>query len=76
VLRNLIAQGARELDIAAHPIASGAGHDAQEFSRAGFPTAMIFVRNANGSHNAHESMEIEDFEKGTRLLAWMLAGVL
>lgn len=73
VLRNLIAQGARELDIAAHPIASGAGHDAQEFSRAGFPTAMIFVRNANGSHNPQEAMRIDDFMRGTQLLAWTLS---
>jgi acetylornithine deacetylase/succinyl-diaminopimelate desuccinylase-like protein len=34
------------------------------------------VRNANGSHNADESMEMEDFAKGTQLLAWMLAGAL
>ena len=34
---------------------------------------MIFVRNANGSHNAKEAMDYADFERGTRLLAWMMA---
>ncbi|WP_446909801.1 M20/M25/M40 family metallo-hydrolase, partial [Klebsiella pneumoniae] len=32
-------------------VASGAGHDAAVFAQAGVPTGMIFVRNANGSHN-------------------------
>ena len=34
---------------------------------------MIFVRNANGSHNPDEAMEIDDFMKGVELLAWYLA---
>jgi N-carbamoyl-L-amino-acid hydrolase len=25
---------------------------------------MIFVRNANGSHNPHEAMELDDFIPG------------
>ena len=33
-----------------------------------FPRGMIFVRNANGSHNPDESMEIDDFIKGVDLL--------
>ena len=68
--------GCRRLSIDAMDIASGGGHDAQEFERCGIPASMIFVRNANGSHNADESMEMEDFAKGTRLLAWMLAAAL
>lgn len=40
---------------------SGAGHDAAVFANAGIPSAMIFVRNENGSHNPHEKMEIADF---------------
>jgi len=36
------------------------------------PTAMIFVRNAHGSHNPREAMEIADFMQGTRLMTWWL----
>lgn len=68
--------GCERLSIPAMDIASGGGHDAQEFERCGIPASMIFVRNANGSHNADEAMEMADFEQGTRLLAWMLAGGL
>jgi len=49
-------------------IASGAGHDAAVFSNAGIPSGMIFVRNANGSHNPNEAMDIEDFLKGLDLM--------
>ena len=35
-------------------IPSGAGHDAAVFANAGIPSAMIFVRNENGSHNPRE----------------------
>lgn len=74
--RRSMEQGCAQLSLDAMDIASGGGHDAQEFERCGIPSSMIFVRNANGSHNARESMEMDDFEKGTRLLAWMLAGIL
>ena len=50
----------------------GAGHDAGDFASAGIPTGMIFVRNDRGSHNPEESMAIEDFVEGTRVLAWQL----
>ena len=69
-------EGCARLSIPHMDIASGGGHDAQEFERCGIPSSMIFVRNANGSHNADEAMEMEDFAKGTRLLAWMLANAL
>ena len=49
-------------------IASGAGHDAAVFANSGVPSAMIFVRNENGSHNPNESMEIEDFMYGVDVL--------
>lgn len=71
-LRQLLSQGAACLRIPAIPIASGAGHDAQEFERAGFPSAMIFVRNSHGSHNPREAMNMDDFLHGTQLLAWAL----
>lgn len=53
-------------------MASGAGHDAAVFARVGIPSAMIFVRNENGSHNADEAMALEDFAIGTRALLGLL----
>jgi beta-ureidopropionase / N-carbamoyl-L-amino-acid hydrolase len=57
------------LGIAALDLASGGGHDAANFAAAGIPTAMIFVRNPNGSHHPDEDMSITDFGCGARLLA-------
>ena len=74
--RDQMHEGAAALGIEAVDIISGGGHDAQEFERCGIPASMIFVRNANGSHNAAEAMEMDDFALGTRLLAWMLADAL
>lgn len=71
-LRARLLEGCRALDIPAMEIPSGAGHDAQDFAHAGFRSAMIFVRNANGSHNPDEHMAMADFALGTRLMAWML----
>ena len=50
-------------------LASGAGHDAAVFAHAGIPTAMLFIRNAHGSHNPDEAMEIDDLMLGVRVLA-------
>ena len=47
---------------------SGAGHDAAVFANAGVPAGMIFVRNANGSHNPDEAMDLADFMLGVDLL--------
>jgi N-carbamoyl-L-amino-acid hydrolase len=55
-----------------HEMPSGAGHDAAAFAEAGIPSAMIFVRNENGSHNADEAMALEDFAVGTRALLGLL----
>lgn len=49
-------------------VPSGAGHDAAVFANAGIPSGMIFVRNAHGSHNPREAMEIEDFMAGYAVL--------
>lgn len=51
----------------------GAGHDAALFAQQGVPSAMIFVRNANGSHNPEEHMDFDDFAIATRLLGRTLA---
>jgi beta-ureidopropionase / N-carbamoyl-L-amino-acid hydrolase len=71
--RSRMRRGCNELAIPYMDIPSGAGHDAADFHDAGVRAAMIFVRNANGSHNPAEAMDIEDFAFGTRLLTWTLA---
>jgi N-carbamoyl-L-amino-acid hydrolase len=55
-----------------YEMASGAGHDAAVFSKLGIPSAMIFVRNRNGSHNPDEAMTIDDFGAATSLLTHLL----
>jgi N-carbamoyl-L-amino-acid hydrolase len=61
------------LGISAMELASGASHDAAAFATAGVPSAMLFIRNANGSHNPHEAMALGDFTAATQVLAWWLA---
>ena len=73
-LRSALTASAKTLGIPAIDIASGGGHDAADFGKAGVPSAMIFVRNSNGSHNWQESMTMEDFALGTRVLAQTMAG--
>jgi beta-ureidopropionase / N-carbamoyl-L-amino-acid hydrolase len=62
------AQACAALDLPERLMPSGAGHDAAIFANEGIPTGMIFVRNANGSHNPDEAMEIEDFMHGVEVL--------
>ena len=65
---------ARELTIPTRRLGSPASHDAAAFAEAGVPTAMIFVRNANGSHNPAEAMTIDDFLQATAIMtAWIAA---
>ena len=71
-IEDALADGARQLAIPMQRMASGAAHDAAAFAAAGVPTAMIFVRNAHGSHNPDEAMEIDDFMQATRLMTWWL----
>jgi len=59
---------ARNLGLPDEEIPSGAGHDAAVFANAGIPSAMIFVRNAHGSHNPREAMEIDDFLAGIAVM--------
>jgi N-carbamoyl-L-amino-acid hydrolase len=58
----------RRLGLPDEPMASGAGHDAAVFANAGVPSAMVFVRNQNGSHNPNEAMEMDDFLTGAEVL--------
>jgi N-carbamoyl-L-amino-acid hydrolase len=64
--------GCNELSIKCLDIVSGGGHDAAEFSLDSIPTAMIFIKNENGSHNPHESIDLDDLKLGTKLLTWAL----
>jgi N-carbamoyl-L-amino-acid hydrolase len=68
--QDLLKRGCTELHFPTMPITSGAGHDAGDFALAGVPSAMLFIRSENGSHNPNEYMEIDDFNVGTRLISW------
>lgn len=68
-----LTDAAQALGIATMPLASPASHDTATFTVAGVPSAMLFVRNANGSHNPREAMEIDDFLRGAAVLAHWLA---
>lgn len=59
---------ASRLGLPSEEMPSGAGHDAAVFANAGVPSAMIFVRNQNGSHNPDEQMEISDLVTGISLM--------
>jgi N-carbamoyl-L-amino-acid hydrolase len=59
---------AENLGLVAELIASGAGHDAAVFANHGIPSAMIFIRNAHGSHNPDEAMAMGDFMTGVEIL--------
>ena len=71
-LGRMLLAGCVALGIPATEITSGAGHDAGDFASSGVPSAMIFVRNQNGSHNPRERMEFEDFAEGVRLMYWFV----
>ena len=59
---------AERLGLPRETMPSGAGHDAAVFANQGVPSAMIFVRNAHGSHNPAEAMDRADFMAGAALL--------
>lgn len=66
-LREVLQQTANMHGIAQREMAT-VGHDASIFARADIPAGMILVRNAHGSHNAQESMQMTDFALGTQIL--------
>jgi N-carbamoyl-L-amino-acid hydrolase len=73
VLAALEASG-RALAIPHMRLASPASHDTATFTSAGVPSAMLLVRNANGSHNPREAMEIDDFLAAAAVLTRWIAG--
>lgn len=71
-----LTQSAERLAVPAMPLASPASHDTATFTVAGVPSAMLFVRNANGSHNPYEAMEIDDFlETAAVMTGWLVGEV-
>ncbi|MEJ2801758.1 hydantoinase/carbamoylase family amidase [Comamonadaceae bacterium PP-2] len=68
-LCDMLLQACRDNGIRHDTLPSGAGHDASLFANAGVPSAMLFVRNQNGSHNPHEAMDIDDFMLGVQVLS-------
>lgn len=64
-----LAAAAAAAGVPALAMPSGAGHDAAVFAGMGVPTGMLFVRNANGSHNPDEAMAMADFAAAARVLA-------
>jgi N-carbamoyl-L-amino-acid hydrolase len=73
MIRRLVGAAGRA-GLPAELLPSGAGHDAAVFANEGIPSGMIFVRNANGSHNPAEAMEIDDFMKGFELMYAAVSG--
>ncbi len=67
-LVNALNQATSRLGFKPKSMASGGGHDAAVFANAGVPSAMVFVRNQNGSHNPNEDMDIDDFLIGTSII--------
>lgn len=69
-LMHLLHEGCVDGGIATRDMASGAGHDAATFAAAGVPTAMLFMRNENGSHNPDETMDIEDLGRALHVVGF------
>jgi beta-ureidopropionase / N-carbamoyl-L-amino-acid hydrolase len=76
VIRTALTEAAAALGIPTLDLGSPASHDAAAFAASGVPMGMIFVRNANGSHNPHEAMTLDDFLAGTAVLTRWLAETL
>lgn len=75
-LREALSQAAKERAIPHRRMASGAGHDCAMFAAEGVPSAMLFVRNQNGSHNPDEAMRMDDFASALLVLTDTLERLL
>lgn len=67
-LRAVTAKAAHLAGVKAIAMPSGAGHDAAIYAEAGIPSAMLFIRNENGSHNPDEAMDMADFDAALSVL--------
>lgn len=72
-LVDLLGEAAGEAGVQTLSMPSGAGHDAALFAGQGIDTAMLFIRNANGSHNPDEAMDMQDFRSAVQVLGVALA---
>ncbi|NUU04348.1 Zn-dependent hydrolase [Herbaspirillum robiniae] len=72
-LQDELQTAAQRLQLSHRRLPSGAGHDSALFANQGIATAMLFIRNGNGSHNPDEAMELDDFAAGTRALSQVMA---
>lgn len=67
-LMTMVESAGQEIGIAPHRMPT-VGHDAAMFQRRGIPASVLLIRNANGSHNPKEHMDMADFIAGTKVLA-------
>jgi N-carbamoyl-L-amino-acid hydrolase len=74
-LAGAIGGAARGLGFAPRTMLSGGGHDAAAFAQAGWEAAMIFLRNANGSHNPDEAMDLRDLAAAVGVLRAALPAI-
>ena len=63
----LLEDAASDLGIATRRMPT-VGHDAAMFVRSGIPSAVVLVRNANGSHNSDEALDRDDFVRSVHVL--------
>jgi N-carbamoyl-L-amino-acid hydrolase len=76
-LKAKLTEAARAIGDPTMPLASPASHDTATFTTAGVPACMMFVRNANGSHNPAEAMEVDDFMQACLVLSrWLVHEVM
>ena len=73
-LQRGLAGAAARMGIPTMPLGSPASHDAANFAAAGIPTGLLLVRNAHGSHNPRESMDVPDLMAAAATFAeWLRA---
>lgn len=60
-IRDALTEAARTCNLPHKELPSGGGHDCATFASLGIPSAMLFIRNRNGSHNPDEHMDFSDF---------------
>jgi N-carbamoyl-L-amino-acid hydrolase len=75
-LRALLMRAATAAGVPAKEMASGAGHDCATFAGLGVPSAMLFLRNAHGSHNPEEALDLADVGAALAVLAPAVADLL
>ncbi|WP_137126330.1 hydantoinase/carbamoylase family amidase [Roseomonas sp. HF4] len=75
-LRALLMRAAGTAGVPVREMASGAGHDCATFAGLGVPSAMLFLRNANGSHNPEEALDMADVGAALAVLAPTVASLL